>query len=45
MRIVLIPIVLATALGFAQTGASRTALAIVTDAKNRAIVDMAPTTS
>lgn len=40
MRIVLIPIVLAAALGFAQTGASRTALAIVMDAKNRPIVDI-----
>ncbi len=40
MRIVLIPIVLAVAFGFAQTGASRTALAIVMDAKNRAIVDI-----
>jgi hypothetical protein len=34
------PVALAGALALAQTGASRTALAIVSDAKNRAIVDV-----
>ena len=40
MRVVIIPVVLAGALAFAQTGASRTALAIVSDARNKAIVDV-----
>src|SRR5262245_7888993 len=40
MRMVIIPVVLAAALTLAQTGASRTALAIVSDARNRAIVDV-----
>jgi len=40
MRIVIIPLVLAAALALGQTGASRTALAIVSDARNRPVVDV-----
>lgn len=40
MRIVLIPIALAAVLELAQVGASRTALAIVSDERNRSIVDL-----